>query len=90
MEHTLQELIFGIYNLHNIIFAHPSKSRIRNLQSVGRGLRKSYGKKNATLFDLSDDLSWKKHKNFSLKHFVERIKIYNSEKFNYTLRSIKL
>jgi len=80
----------NIRNLHNIIFAHPSKSRIRNLQSVGRGLRKSYGKKNATLFDLSDDLSWKKHKNFSLKHFVERIKIYNSEKFNYTLRSIKL
>ena len=80
----------NIRNLHNIIFAHPSKSRIRNLQSVGRGLRKSEGKEIATLFDLSDDLSWKKHKNFSLKHFIERIKIYNTEKFDYKLRSIKL
>jgi superfamily II DNA or RNA helicase len=80
----------NIRNLHNIIFAHPSKSRIRNLQSVGRGLRKAEGKDKATLFDISDDLSWKKHKNFSLKHFVERIKIYNTEKFDYKLRSIKL
>jgi len=80
----------NIRNLHNIIFAHPSKSRIRNLQSVGRGLRKSEGKEVATLFDLSDDLSWKKHKNFSLKHFIERVKIYNTEKFDYKLRSIKL
>jgi superfamily II DNA or RNA helicase len=80
----------NIRNLHNIIFAHPSKSRIRNLQSVGRGLRKAEGKDKATLFDISDDLSWKKHKNFSLQHFVERIKIYNTEKFDYKLRSIKL
>jgi len=80
----------NIRNLHNIIFAHPSKSRIRNLQSVGRGLRKAEGKELATLFDISDDLSWKKHKNFSLKHFFERVKIYNSEKFDYKLRSIKL
>jgi superfamily II DNA or RNA helicase len=57
---------------------------------VGRGLRKAEGKDKATLFDISDDLSWKKHKNFSLKHFVERIKIYNTEKFDYKLRSIKL
>jgi superfamily II DNA or RNA helicase len=80
----------NIRNLHNIIFAHPSKSRIRNLQSVGRALRKAEGKEIATLFDISDDLSWKKHKNFSLKHFIERIKIYNTEKFDYKLRSIKL
>jgi len=80
----------NIRNLHNIIFAHPSKSRIRNLQSVGRGLRKAEGKDKATLFDISDDLSWKKHRNFSLKHFIERIKIYNTEKFDYKLRSIKL
>ena len=31
----------NIRNLHNIIFASPSKSRIRNLQSIGRGLRLS-------------------------------------------------
>ena len=80
----------NIRNLHNIIFGHPVKSRIRNLQSVGRVLRKFEGKARATLFDISDDLSWKKHKNFSLRHFFERVKIYNSEKFDYKLRSIKL
>lgn len=80
----------NIRNLHNIIFAHPSKSRVRNLQSVGRGLRKSEGKTIATLFDISDDLSWKKRKNYSLKHFLERIKLYNSEKFDYTMRVLKL
>ena len=30
----------NIRNLHNIIFASPSKSKVRNLQSIGRGLRK--------------------------------------------------
>jgi superfamily II DNA or RNA helicase len=80
----------NIRNLHNIIFGHPVKSRIRNLQSVGRVLRKYDDKEKATLFDISDDLSWKKHKNFSLKHFFERVKIYNSEKFDYKLRSIEL
>jgi len=80
----------NIRNLHNIIFGHPVKSRIRNLQSVGRVLRKYDDKEKATLFDISDDLSWKKHKNYSLRHFFERVKIYNSEKFDYKLRSIKL
>ena len=27
----------NIRNLHNIVFSSPSKSRIRNLQSIGRG-----------------------------------------------------
>jgi len=80
----------NIRNLHNIIFGHPVKSRIRNLQSVGRVLRKYDDKEKATLFDISDDLSWKKHKNYSLRHFFERVKIYNSEKFDYKLRSIEL
>ena len=80
----------NIRNLHNIIFGHPVKSRIRNLQSVGRVLRKYDDKERATLFDISDDLSWKNGKNYSLRHFFERIKIYNSEKFDYKLRSIEL
>ena len=39
----------NIKNLHNVIFASPSKSRIRNLQSIGRVLRKGKGKVKATL-----------------------------------------
>jgi len=34
----------NIKNLHNVIFASPSKSRVRNLQSIGRVLRKGKDK----------------------------------------------
>ena len=80
----------NIRNLHNIIFASPSKSRVRNLQSIGRGLRQSEGKEIATLYDIADDLRYKKHMNFTLKHFVERVKIYNDEKFSFKIYNIGL
>jgi superfamily II DNA or RNA helicase len=80
----------NIRNLHNIIFASPSKSRVRNLQSIGRGLRQSSGKEQATLYDIADDLRWKKHMNFTLKHFVERVKIYTEEKFSFKTYKIGL
>lgn len=75
----------NIRNLHNIVFASPSKSRIRNLQSIGRGLRKGDNKEQCNLFDVGDDLQWKSKKNYTLNHMIERIKIYNEEKFNYKL-----
>jgi superfamily II DNA or RNA helicase len=80
----------NIRNLHNIIFASPSKSRVRNLQSIGRGLRQSSGKEQATLYDIADDLRHKKHMNFTLQHFVERVKIYNEEKFSFKIYNIGL
>lgn len=80
----------NIRNLHNIIFASPSKSRIRNLQSIGRGLRKGETKDTATLYDIADDLRVGKHMNFTLRHFVERTKIYNDEGFPYKLYKIGL
>ena len=73
----------NIKNLHNIIFASPSKSQIRVLQSIGRGLRKSDDDRVTTLYDISDDFSWGKRKNFSLIHSFERLKIYKNEKFDY-------
>lgn len=78
----------NIKNLHSIIFASPSKSKIRNLQSIGRGLRKSDTKDSATLYDIADDLSWKSTSNFTLKHLMERVKVYDEEKFDYKLYSI--
>jgi len=78
----------NIRNLHNIIFASPSKSRVRNLQSIGRGLRKAEGKDNATLYDIADDLRHKKNMNFTLRHFVERVKIYTEEKFPFKIYNI--
>lgn len=80
----------NIQNLHNIIFASPSKSRIRTLQSIGRGLRKGEFKTEAVLYDIADDLSWKSRKNHTLNHFAERMKIYNEEKFNYKIYSVRL
>ena len=80
----------NIRNLHNIIFASPSKSRVRNLQSIGRGLRQSKGKEKAILYDIADDLRYKKHMNFTLKHFVERVKIYTEEKFPFKIYKIGL
>ena len=80
----------NIRNLHNIIFGSPSKSRVRNLQSIGRGLRKSDTKESATLFDIADDMSWKTRKNFTLLHFMERIKTYNEEKFSYKIYKVGL
>ena len=80
----------NIKNLHNIIFASPSKSKIRNLQSIGRGLRKSDSKDSAILYDIVDDLKWKSKKNFTLEHFLERMKIYNDEKFKVKLYKIEI
>jgi superfamily II DNA or RNA helicase len=80
----------NIRNLHNIIFASPSKSRIRNLQSIGRGLRKGDDKEIATLFDIVDDMRIGKHVNFTLKHFIERVRIYDEEKFNYKFYNIEI
>ena len=75
----------NIKRLHNIIFASPSKSQIRVLQSIGRGLRKSNDGLNTNVYDIADDLHWKARKNYTLQHAAERIKIYSKEKFNYKL-----
>ena len=80
----------NIRNLHNVIFASPSKSRIRNLQSIGRGLRKGDNKEEATLYDISDDFRTGKFTNYTLKHFLERVKIYDDEKFQYKFYNIEL
>ena len=78
----------NIRNLHNIIFASPSKSQIRVLQSIGRGLRKS--DRDTKVFDIADDLHWKTNKNYTLNHAAERIKIYSKEKFDYELFEINI
>ena len=80
----------NIRNLHNVIFASPSKSRIRNLQSIGRVLRKGDNKAQATLYDIADNCARGSKKNYTIRHLDERIKIYNEESFNYEIKEIKL
>ena len=82
----------NIKNLHNIIFASPSKSKVTNLQSIGRVLRTSKDKTMAVLYDIADDLSIQTgkslYKNHTIKHFMERIELYNEEQFNYTIYNV--
>lgn len=80
----------NIKNLHNIIFASPSKSRIKTLQSIGRGLRLGNNKEIATLYDIVDDISWKSKKNYTHLHFLERVKMYDDEKFDYKIYNVNL
>lgn len=80
----------NIRNLHNIIFASPTKSQIRVLQSIGRGLRKSENGQETTIYDISDDISWNKRKNYTLNHAIDRAQIYVKEKFRFKTHLIEL
>lgn len=80
----------NIPSIENVIFASPSKSKIRNLQSIGRGLRLKNGKTHCSLFDIADDLSWKSKKNHTLNHLTERLKIYSEEEFTFKILEIDL
>ena len=77
----------NIKRIDNIVFASPSKSRIRNLQSIGRGLRKVEGKDSMRLFDIADDLQCD---NYTLSHLKDRINIYNEERFSYEIKQFEL
>lgn len=77
----------NIKRIDNIVFASPSKSRIRNLQSIGRGLRKADGKDSMRLFDIADDLQCD---NYTLAHLKERINIYSEENFPYEIKQFNL
>ena len=80
----------NIRNINNIVLASPSKSKIRVLQSIGRGLRTSSTKDSILVFDIADDISYKERRNFTLNHFTERLNIYAEEQFNYEISKVKL
>jgi len=80
----------NIRNLHNIIFASPSKSQIKVLQSIGRGLRKSDDGRITKLYDVADDLHWKSQQNYTLLHSAERVKIYDKEQFKYKIVKVDI
>jgi superfamily II DNA or RNA helicase len=80
----------NIPSIENVIFASPSKSKIRNLQSIGRGLRLKNGKTHCNLYDLADDLHWKSWKNHTLKHAAERYRTYTEEEFKLKLVEVEL
>lgn len=77
-------------SIENVIFASPVKSKITNLQSIGRGLRLRTGKDYCTLFDISDDLSVKSKTNHTLNHLQHRIEQYTNEQFEFDLINVQL
>ena len=100
-ENTSNNIILGSYgtmstgvnikNLHHVVFASPSKSRIRVLQSIGRGLRKAKGKNSAMLYDIADDFRKQGGRNnFTLNHLAERIRYYAEENFTYRVTELSL
>jgi superfamily II DNA or RNA helicase len=80
----------NIRNIHNIVFASPSKSRVRVLQSIGRGLRQTDDKSRVKLFDVSDNVSYKSRPNYTYRHFTQRLNIYKEEQFKYEINRINL
>ena len=80
----------NIKNLHNIVFATPSKSQVKVLQSIGRGLRKSDNGVTTKLYDIADDFHHKSYKNFTLRHSAERVKIYTKEGFKFKIFPIDM
>jgi len=71
----------NIKNLQTILFAIAGKSKIRNLQSIGRGLRTHENKDHLKLIDIGDDFRYKSKVNYAFKHFEERYKLYIKEGF---------
>jgi superfamily II DNA or RNA helicase len=80
----------SIKNINWLILGSPTKSKIRTLQSIGRALRMNSVKKSATLYDIVDDLSWKSHQNYALKHYLERASHYSKEEFDISTYSVKI
>lgn len=80
----------NIRNLRHLVLASPSKSKIRVLQSIGRTLRMHEDKSHATLWDLCDDLRYKSHVNYAMKHGEQRAEYYSAERFPITIKEISL
>ena len=80
----------NIRNLHNVVFASPSKSRIRNLSQSDVYSVKETTKPKAVLYDIADDISKRGRRNYTLNHLIERVKIYNEESFDYEFIDVNL
>lgn len=81
-----------IRNVSNIVMASPTKSRVRVLQSIGRGLRVHADKKLCRIYDIVDDLrtSDRDPKNYTLNHMMNRMMMYAEQGFKYTTHAFDL
>jgi len=85
----------NIKRLHHVVFGSSYKSKIKVLQSIGRGLRTHETKKQLILWDLVDDMTWVNRlknisKNHVYKHFEERLRFYKQQGFEFISKKISL
>ncbi len=80
----------NLRNIYDVIFGSPTKSRIRNLQSIGRGLRPGDRGNLVRLHDIADNLRYKQYMNFSLKHYLYRISLYAEQEFHFKELTVKI
>jgi superfamily II DNA or RNA helicase len=80
----------NLKKLDNVIFASGSKSEVKVLQSIGRALRKGNDADKATLYDITDDLTYGSFENYTLQHFRKRIEIYGQEEFQFRIYTIEI
>lgn len=85
---------WSVKRLHNIVFYSSYKSKIKILQSIGRGLRKHESKESMILWDVVDDLRYqhgtKLVDNYIFKHFKARKTYYEEQGFKFTDSLFKL
>lgn len=79
---------FSIKRIHHIIFFSSYKSKIKILQSIGRGLRTHDTKSHMTLWDVVDDLRYtfqgKKVDNYIYRHWKSRKSYYDEQGFEHS------
>lgn len=76
---TMQQGV-SIKKLHHLVLAHPSKSYIRVIQTLGRLMRQHSSKEVAWIWDLVDNASYNASRNHALRHSHERYKFYLTER----------
>lgn len=88
---------YGVYQLgvnaprlRNVVFASPYKSRVVVAQSIGRGLRLADGKTECDVYDVADDLSWRRRRNHTLRHAEQRLALYAREQLDYRVVTVDL
>lgn len=72
-----------IPRLFNLVLLDYSKSFIRTIQSIGRGLRLGKDKNSVNIFDIFSTTS------FSKKHFNDRVHYYVDKKFPFKVLDVK-
>lgn len=77
--------------IEQIILGSPSKSRIRVLQTIGRGVRKTEAKTACTIYDIADSVPIPGRRlNFTLNHAKTRTEYYEQAKFPMTQYQVTL